>query len=41
MADTDLQISGEPGHPDPEIRGGGAGLKKIFFGPSVHSLVQD
>ena len=26
---------GGPGHPDPEIRGGGGGgLKKIFFGPS-------
>ena len=41
MADTDLQISGEAGHPDPEIRGGGTGLKKIFFGPSGLSLVQD
>ena len=30
-AGTDLQISGEPDHPDPEIRGGGAGLKKKFF----------
>ena len=41
VADLDLQISGEPGHPDPEIRGGWAGLKKIFFGPSGLSLVQD
>ena len=35
MADLDLQISGGPGQPDPEIRGGG-GLQKIFcrsFGP--------
>ena len=34
MADQDLQISGRPGHPDPEIRGkgggGGAVSKKIF-----------
>ena len=32
MADPDLQIRGEAGHPDSEIRGGGdGGLKKIFF----------
>ena len=28
------------GHPDPEIRGVGAVLKKNFFGPSGLSLVQ-
>ena len=33
---------GGPGHPDPEIRGGGGGrsLKKILFGLSGLSLVQ-
>ena len=32
--DPDLQIrGGAPGHPDPEIRGGGGGLQKNFFGP--------
>ena len=31
---------GEGGrHPDPEIRGEGGGLKKIFFGPLGFSLV--
>ena len=30
VADSDLQIRGWPGHPDPEIRG--AVSKKIFFG---------
>ena len=39
VADEDLQIRGSPGHPDPEIRGSGGGLKKIFFGPSGLSLV--
>ena len=31
-SDPDLQITGgrAPGHPDPEIRGGGAGLQKNF-----------
>ena len=29
VADSDLEIRGEPGHPDPEITGGGGnGLKK-------------
>ena len=37
VADSDLQIRGWPGHPDPEIRG--AVSKKIFFGPSGLSLV--
>ena len=34
MADPDIQIRGA-GHPDPEITGGGGGLKKVFrpFGP--------
>ena len=32
VADPDLQITGGPGHPDPEIRGGG-GLQKNFFRP--------
>ena len=31
VADTDLQIRGGPGHPDPEIRG--PGFKKNFFWP--------
>ena len=34
----DLQIRGEPSHPDPEIKGGGAvSKKKLFqpFGPQV------
>ena len=33
VADPDLQIRGRGGgsHPDPEIRGGGSGLKKKFF----------
>ena len=41
MADPELQIrvEGGGGHPDPEIRGGGAGLKNMFFGPSGLSFV--
>ena len=45
MADPDLQMGGRGGggeggsHADPEIRRG-AGLKKIFLGPSGVSLVQ-
>ena len=40
VADTDLQIRGSNGHPDPEIRGrGGAVSKKKFFGPLGLSLV--
>ena len=44
VADPGLQIRGVGGggrgsHPDPEIRGGGGGLKKIFFGPSGLNLV--
>ena len=31
MTDPDLQIRGEPGHPGPEIRGGG--VSKNFFRP--------
>ena len=43
VADSDLQIrggggGGGGGHPDPDIRGG-AGLKKIFFGPPGLILV--
>ena len=30
VADTDLQITGEGCHPDPEMGGGGAGLKNFF-----------
>ena len=35
VADPDLQIRGEPGHPDPEITGGERSQKKLFqpFGP--------
>ena len=29
----DLQIRGEPSHPDPEIKGGGAVSKKKLFQP--------
>ena len=40
VTDPDLQIRGEPGHPDPEIRGGGGAVsKKYFFGRSGLSLV--
>ena len=40
VVDTDLQISVGPGHPDPEIRGGGGpGLKKNFFDPSCPILI--
>ena len=39
VADPDLQIREGPGHPDPEISGGGGGgVKKIFFGPWGLSL---
>ena len=38
VADPDLKIRGEPGHPDPEIRGGGS-QKKSFFCPSGLRLV--
>ena len=34
MVDSDLQIRGRPGHPDPEVREGeGGSLKKTFFLP--------
>ena len=35
VADSELQIRGEPGHTDPEIKGGGGGdgLKKKMFQP--------
>ena len=46
VANADLQIrgrggGGRPGHPDPEIRGGGGWpvSKKIYFGPSGLSFV--
>ena len=39
VADPDLQIRGEPGHPDPDITGGGNGLKKNCFSPLGLSLV--
>ena len=35
---SDKGGEGGGGHPDPDIRGG-AGLKKIFFGPSGLILV--
>ena len=49
MANLDLQIRGRgerPGHPDPEIRGGGgvAGLKKILFrsfGPQFRLKIRE
>ena len=39
VKDPDLQIGRGGNHPDPEIKGGGAVSKKIFFGPSGLSLV--
>ena len=40
VTDLDLQIREGGGHPDTEIRGGGAtGLKNFFFSPSGLSLV--
>ena len=33
VADSDLQIRGGGGHPDPEIRGGGAASKKRKIRP--------
>ena len=33
VTDSDLQIRGEPSHPDPEITGGGNSLKKKMFQP--------
>ena len=39
VVDPDLQIRGVPGHPDPDIRGGGGGLQKNIFGPLGLSLV--
>ena len=33
VADPDLQIRGEPGHPDPEITGGGKRSQKKLFQP--------
>ena len=41
VADSELQIRGEPGHPDPEIKGGGEGTvsKKKCFSPLGLSLV--
>ena len=32
MADPDVHIREGPSHPDPEMRGGGAGLQKNFLG---------
>ena len=41
VAHPNLQITGQPGHPDPEIKGGGPGLKKRnFFRPSGLTLVK-
>ena len=39
VADPDLQIREEPGHPDHEISRGGGGVQKIFFSPLCNSLV--
>ena len=43
VPDPDLEIGGRGGgggHPDPELRGGGEAVSKMFFfGPSGHSLV--
>ena len=40
VTDSDLQIRGEPSHPDPEIKGGGAvSKKKNCFSPLGLSLV--
>ena len=33
VTDSDLQIRGEPSHPDPEIKGGGAVSRKKLFQP--------
>ena len=30
VADTDLKVRMGPDHPDPEIKGGGGGLKNFF-----------
>ena len=39
VAEPDLQIRGEPGHSDPEIKGRGRSEKEFFFGPLGLSLV--
>ena len=40
VADSDLEIRGEPGHPDPEITGGGGERsQKKCFSPFCLSLV--
>ena len=33
VTDSDLQIRGEPSHPDPEIKGGGGAVSKKMFQP--------
>ena len=42
VADPDFKIRGEPGHPDPEIRGG-VSKKKFFlpFGPQIGLKIRD
>lgn len=41
VADPHLQITGQPGHSDPEVKRGGPGLKKRnFFRPSGLTLVK-
>ena len=39
VTDSDLQIRGEPSHPDPEIKGGGGPSQKKCFSPLGLSLV--
>ena len=39
MADPDLQIRGGPGHPDPEISGGGGGVVSKFFFSALRASV--
>ena len=41
LADPHLQITGQPGHSDPEVKKGGPGIKKRnFFRPSGLTLVK-
>ena len=38
VVNPDFQIRGDPGHPDPEIRGGGGRSQKNFFRPFRSSV---